>query len=119
MSRPRIEKATRREKLQYASGRPVHPLYGFIVVGGQRCVIEYLGEGEGNPNYEVIAPPRMKFKEHDLHNVLSQTVEGVVEQMTGVTLEQCNGGNGCDWCAEYIGGSRKVRKSVKEVMTCE
>lgn len=102
MSRPKITKATRSEKIKYSQRRPkpVHPLYGVVNVSGTDCVIEFLNEGSDNPNYEVIAPAGKYFPEHDLHNVLCGTVADILDQMTGVTLEPCPDGSSCSVCGQ-------------------
>jgi hypothetical protein len=51
-----------------------HRLHGFVKVDGQTCAIEYLGEGPGEPNYEVMAPTGHHFDE-GVHSLLCTTLD--------------------------------------------
>jgi len=92
----KIIKATEQQKRNYLDQdpRPLHNLFGTVEVRGSlngiratwSCAVEYLGEGLGEPNYEVLAPSGMHF-ETMVHTILGTTQRDMLDQIT--ELEQC------------------------------
>lgn len=88
----KIIKATDADKKHY---RGLHPLFGSIIVPGVFgktkgrwcCSVEYLGEGKGEPNYEVLAPTGMHF-EQGTHTILGTTQRDLLDQID--SLVACN-----------------------------
>jgi hypothetical protein len=69
--------------------KPLYPLYGFVKVGGHLCYVEYLGEGSGNPNYEVMAPNGSHFAPDRIHTLLCETLADLDDATSGITIEPC------------------------------
>lgn len=99
----RIRKATTQEKIDYRTGNPLYPLFGWVSValrgskGRKECAVEYLGEGQGEPNYEAIAPDGMHFDNGDiLHTMLGTTQSDLLNRLG--RLENCT-----DACGDTTG----------------
>ena len=82
----KIVKATDTEKNAWRNAKELHPLYGYVMVSGHRCAVEYLGEGPGEPNYEAHAPQGMHFDD-GLHTVLGTNQKDLFMQLSA--LEKC------------------------------
>lgn len=91
----RLIKATRIEKLEYQKQKPVHPLWGWIKISGQRVPIEKL-VSDADIRYEVCAPTGFRFVESRQHNLLCADYKDLVVSTGGQTLEPCL--RPCDWC---------------------
>lgn len=81
----RIIKATPEEKAEYQNGNPVNPLFGFIIFDGHRLAVEYLGEGPGEPNYEVMAPSGKMF-DGGTHTLLGTTQADLFDSLVGESI---------------------------------
>lgn len=86
----KIIKATDEEKKAYAETqpRPVAPLFGWVMMQGQRIAVEYLGEGKDEPNYEAIAPTGFHFTE-EVHTLIGVTQRDLLDRLAGNGLESC------------------------------
>ena len=86
----RAKRANPAEQRAYAETipTPLYPLYGFVKVSGQLCYVEYLGEGPGNPNYEVIASDGFHFDDC-LHTLLCANLKDLNERTDCYGLEPC------------------------------
>lgn len=91
----RIRKATEQEKREWAAKKELYPLFGFVSVATQgtkgriECAVEYLGEGEGEPNYEAHAPDGMHFYDGDaLHTMLGTTQSDLLNRLGH--LQKCS-----------------------------
>lgn len=95
---PKIIKATAEQKAEYLEqrkdikGQP--PLYGYVEISEQECAIEFVGEGQGEPNYELIAPSGYCFGP-DLHGYVASTLKELQADIDVATLEQCDHDCGC------------------------
>lgn len=79
----KIQIATNEEKKAYAATKPVYPLHGFVIVSGIRCPVEYLGEGPGEPNWEVLTPEGFQFDD-GRHSILGTTQLDMLDQISGL-----------------------------------
>jgi len=93
----KIVKATEEQKRAYAEARRhllcEPPLYGYVTICGQRCVIAYLGEGQGEPNYELFAPEGYCFGPElhsDLYSTVAELREGIRENERCKALQPCD-----------------------------
>jgi hypothetical protein len=68
---------------------PLYPLYGFVKVSGKLCYVEYLGEGPGNPNYEVMAPRGFHFDGERVHTLLCGDLKDLDDRTSMYNLEPC------------------------------
>ncbi|VVC05152.1 Uncharacterised protein [uncultured archaeon] len=78
-----VQKATMKQKKSYNG---LYPLYGFAKVNGQLCTVEYLGEGKGEPNYEVLAPENYQFVPDGVHSLLCETLTDMEVRIDGNEL---------------------------------
>lgn len=89
----KIIKATEEQKRAYAEQNKHRwhepPLYGYTTISGQQCAIAYLGEGQGEPNYELFAPHGYCFSA-ECHSELSPTLKELQEEVNWSTLEPCD-----------------------------
>lgn len=89
----KIRKAQHYEKQHYSG---LHPLFGYVtmssVLGGVRTrhtvVIEYLGEGRDEPNYEAILPDGFHLALEGIHTVLGVTQKDLKTRLSA-GLEEC------------------------------
>lgn len=96
----KIRKATDTEKKLWSESKQLYPLFGYTLVKGRMggvisrwsCAIEYLGEGTGEPNYELHAPDGMRFTE-GTHTLLGTTQDDLAGRCP--YLEVCSE-VGCD-----------------------
>jgi hypothetical protein len=85
-------RATTEEKVAYMSQqpRPVNPLWGWVVVQGQRLAVEDCNEPENDIRYEVIAPNHFHFGAGEyVHTKLCANLREV-ERCKGYGLEACD-----------------------------
>lgn len=80
----RISKASPDQKASY---KGITPLYGFARIDGQRCIVEYLGEGRDNPNYEVLAPDGFRFTPEGTTTLIGFTLSDLIERIEMNSLE--------------------------------
>lgn len=80
----KIEKATPAERLAWMQKGELYPLYGYVIVDGQRLVVEDLrGCRESHdPTYEVHAPDGKHFV-GGLHTLLCYGIKDVKESVEG------------------------------------
>jgi hypothetical protein len=97
---PKIIKATEEEKAEYMKAQKwpelEPPLYGYVTISGQRCAIAYLGEGQGEPNYELFAPEGYSWSA-ECHSTLSPTLAELREEIRHAQLEKCDAGCPCGY----------------------
>ena len=108
-----IIKATPEEKIEYQKTNPVYPLYGWAISKKEnyKLAIEYLGEGPGQPNYEVIAPDGYSWLEE--HTLLCFDLKDLRERLTGNSLRKCD----CEEChAERIASLPDAPKEVYDLL---
>ena len=74
----RLVRATKDEKSGYSG---IHPLYGWVQAGGYRLAVEYLGEGRGEANYEVLAPVNLTFEPDGTTSLLASTQSELMERL--------------------------------------
>jgi len=77
---PKIIKATDEQQREWRKTQVdlggINPprLYGYVTISGHRCAIAYLGEGQGEPNYELFAPDGYTFEMAGPHSELHSTL---------------------------------------------
>jgi len=92
----RIIKATNAEKVAYRVNQQFPcTLYGWIKMNSQTVPVEYLGEGQDNPNYEVIAPRGFVFDADETHTLIGFTLADMHERIASNNLIVCH----CEECA--------------------
>lgn len=90
----KIVKVANEDRVCYSG---INPLYGFVKLPGILlgtkgfwvCPIEYIGEGRGEPNYEVLAFPGMHFDGESLHSILASTLAELKDRLAGEVLVPC------------------------------
>lgn len=93
----RIKKATEEEKSAYLQTKPCYPLYGHVMVGTTKCLIEDLRCWRPpDPIYEVMAPHGMVFEREGLHHLLCHSLKDIQERLRGETVGACE--RPCEWC---------------------
>ena len=97
---PKIIKATDEQKREHRVENGAHepPLYGYVTISGHQCVIEYLGEGQGEPNYELFAPEGYTFEMGGPHSSLYSTLAELREEASQFNrgpLTPCDADCGC------------------------
>lgn len=91
MSNLRVRKATGLESQQWRSQPDaLYPLHGFVKLNGYDLPVEYVGEGKGQPNYEVHAPNKTHFRHAGTHTILATTLRDLTDQLAGEFLVKCN-----------------------------
>lgn len=94
-----LRKATDTEKGAY---RGMYKLSHIVTVDGWSCAVEYLGEGDGGVNYEVILPNGMHDDSDVIHSLCCHSIADVRERVRGVRLAACTEECG-DWGEHGVG----------------
>ena len=76
---------------QKAAYLGINPLYGFIKINGHSCIVEYLGEGKDEPNYEVLAPSGMHFVPDGITSMLGSTLAELGDRLSASMLASLGG----------------------------